>query len=198
MTNTAEILAAANADGITAESVGASLYAAEQAVADYPARCAGTVVITATVLEGAMTRSDIAKRIAASTGCALSAAKMAVTRYYRAGAILLAHGDLDPVQVVAFANANDNAACDAVVEMSDEDAAEAIAPSAKRGASGSQKTEAEKDLAALESLLKRIAKAGKDGDRARVEALDTALTTVLSDALAEAYSSCDADAEVAV
>ena len=55
-----------------------------------------------------------------------------------------------------------------------------------------QKTEAEKDAEALTRLLSRIRKAAEEGDTARVEAFDNAITSILPDAIAAAYAEVSA------
>ena len=171
--NSNDILASAD---ITAAQVVAGIYAAEKAQEEYPTRCAQTVIVTATVDAGVQSKSDIARDMAAATGCALSAAKMEVTRAYRSGQILMAHEELDPVQVKAYANKNDNKACAAVVAMTDEDAADAIAPTVKRGPS--EKTDAEKDFEILARAARRAKDARESGDSARINAFREALYAI--------------------
>lgn len=181
--NITEILAAFDEAGITADEVVTSLAAHEKVVAEYSVRCAQTVIVTATVDSKRKSKADLARETGASA--------MQVGRYYAAGLILIAHPDLDAEEVMAYANTHTQAECKAVAKMTEEDAAAEVKPA--KGPKGSQKTEAEKDLAAIEALLKRIRKAGEAGDLQRVQALDSALT-MLTDALPEAYASAEAGA----
>lgn len=176
MNTYAELIASANDEGITAVTVAQGMAAAEQALADYPTRCAQTVIVYATVEAKVMTRAAIAREAGISA--------MQVGRYYAAGMILAAHDSLDPVSVVNYANTHDKDECKAVAAMSDEDAAKAIAPQkGNGGGGGSSKSEAEKDLEAITRVLSRIRKADSID---RVEALDKGLTE-LADAIAQAY-----------
>ena len=140
------------------------------------------VVITLTVDTGKKSRANIAKESGLTP--------MTIGRYYAAGLILIAHPQLDAPAVVTYANTHTQDECKAVAAMSEEDAASVITPKKEK----SQKSEAEKDLAAVEALLKRIRKAGEEGDRQRVEALDAALT-MLTEALPEAYAASEEGAE---
>lgn len=179
--NTNEILAAFDEQGITVNEVVTSLAAHEKVVAEYSVRCAQTVLVAAVVDSKRKSKADLARETGASA--------MQVGRYYAAGTILIAHADLDPEAVMAYANTHSQADCKRVAKMSEEDAQEEITPKKER----SQKTEAEKDLAAIEALMKRIRKAGEAGDIDRVQALDSALT-MLTDALPEAYAAAESGA----
>lgn len=182
--NTTEILAAYDEAGITADEVVTSLAAHERVVAEYSVRCAQTVIVTATVDSKRKSKADLARETGASA--------MQVGRYYAAGLILIAHPDLDAEQVMAYANTHTQAECKAVAKMTEEEAAAAVKP--VKGAGGSQKSEAEKDAEALTRLLSRIRKAAEEGDTARVEAFDNAITTILPDAIAAAYAEVSGEA----
>jgi hypothetical protein len=178
MGNYTDMIALATEQGITAVSVAQGMAAAEQALADYPTRCAQTVLVYATVEDKVMSRAAIARDAGISA--------MQVGRYYAAGMILAAHGDLDPVSVVNYANTHDKDACKDVAAMSDEDAEKAIKPQ-KGSSGGGSKSEAEKDQEALTRLLGRIRKAHEEGDAARLDAIRTGLY-LISDALEGAES----------
>jgi hypothetical protein len=186
MSNYTDLIASATESGVTAVTVAQGMAAAEQAMADYPTRCAQTVIVYATVEDKVMTRAAIARDAGISA--------MQVGRYYAAGQILAAHGDLDPVAVVTYANTHDKDECKAVAAMSEDEAAAAIKPAKATGSNGS-KSEAEKDQEALTRLISRIRKAGESGDAERLAILDNALTTILPDAIAAAWGEAETEGE---
>ena len=144
----------------------------EQVESDYPTRCAQTVLLAATVDSKQSSQEKLAEESGVTS--------MTMGRWCAAGRVLIVHANLDPVAMVAYANQNTKKACHALTLMPEEEASDIIAP--KKG----QKTEPEKDLAAVEALLRRIRKAGESGDATRVEALDGAVT-ILMDAIAAAH-----------
>lgn len=160
-----------------AESSATLVWSLMTAEADYQTRVAVQGPILAKRVAGGEKQADIVREliaIAEGAGHRLSreAGAQRVSRYVRIGeALMSAKKDDDPQEVIRKASAK--------VRNS--------------GPKGSPKSPEEKVAVVLDTLVKVIAKA----DRAALEKVDTAITTVVLDAIARRYSDLDTAEKVA-
>lgn len=162
----AAVKAKAEADGITVESIAVEIYEGESKAATSLADVIRRTPILAAQVHGVRgAASKAADAIVKAEGITKTAADQRVTRYVKAGRVLIAHPSLDPVEVYALTNRMTSEQVDAVVTQKDADKALAAGQKAK-AANGDKAKAGKADKAATRTTEEQIAAAIKEGKKA--------------------------------